>query len=125
MGLYSKEKGALLLLHTHKKKKSVFSVIPTLNRIGNWRLLGLLVAFDTQHLGNLQCWGKKSPLRGRVVIPTLHLGGRADPITAAQTLPESTTTNPEMREETACQESGQPILFAHVSVKIEGIAELN
>lgn len=30
-----------------------------------------------------------------------------------------------MKKETGCQKSGQHILFAHVSVKIEGIAELN
>lgn len=30
-----------------------------------------------------------------------------------------------MKKETGCQKSGQSILFAHVSVKIEGIAELN
>lgn len=90
--------------------------------------MGLLLAFDTQHLGNQQSWGEKPPQRQSChphPPSAAALGGRADPITAPQTLPESTTTNPEMKKETACQESGQPILFAHVSGKIEGIAELN
>lgn len=30
-----------------------------------------------------------------------------------------------MKKETGCQKSGQHVLFAHVSVKIEGIDDLN
>lgn len=61
---------------TTTQKKSIFFVIPTLNRIGNWRLLGLLLAFDIQHLGNQQCWGKKAPSDAELSSPP-SICGRA------------------------------------------------